>query len=143
MMNKKTIEDNPELKHSGCVSVTAHRPGFTFVEMLAAMVFVAIVIPVAIQGLTVANRAGVLADRKRVAGQLADRILTELTITDEWKYASNEGDFGEEWPGYRWVFEEEAWEEDTLRLVTVWVLFYVQDREYGVRMSTLVEEATE
>ena len=142
-MNNKVTEDNRKLKRSGLAFFTARAPGFTFVEMLAAMVFVAIVIPVAIQGLTVANRAGVLADRKRVAGQLADRILTELIITDEWKYENDEGDFGEEWPGYRWILEEEAWGEDTMRLVTIRVLFYVQDREYSVRMSTLVEETAE
>ena len=44
---------------------------FTFAEVLAALLFMAIVIPVAMQGVQVANRAGVAAQRKTVAIQLA------------------------------------------------------------------------
>ena len=120
-----------------------NRRGFTFAELLAAMLFLAIVIPVAVHALTVANRAGTLADRKRIAAQLANRQLTEAVVTDAWRDAEQEGDFGEDWPGYKWKMAEEAWEEDTLRLLTVTVFYTVQQREYSVRLSTLVEETEE
>ena len=54
-----------------------------------------------------------------------------------------EGDFGEEWPEYRWILEEDSWDEDTMRVVSVEVLFNVQETEYEVRLSTLVEEIYE
>jgi hypothetical protein len=38
---------------------------------------------------------------------------------------------------------DEAWEEDTMRLLTVTVFYTVQQREYSVRLSTLVEETEE
>lgn len=117
--------------------------GFTLVEMLAAMLFVAIVIPVAARGLMLANRAGVVAERKRVAAELADYLLTEVMVTETWMDGDQEGDFGEERPRYRWVLEDESWDEDTMRVVSVEVLFDVQGTEYGVRLSTLVEEAYE
>jgi len=123
---------------------TAHgNGGFTLVEALAAMLFVAIVIPVIVHGLTVANRAGVMAERKRVAAQLADRLLTELVITEAWRDGEEEGDFGDDWPAYRWFTGTDAWQEDTMREVFVEVAFDVQGKEYNVRLSTLVEEAEE
>jgi len=120
------------------------RSGFTFAELLAAMLLVAIVVPVAIQGLTLANRAGILANRKRIAGELADNLLNEWVVTDAWRDGLASGEFGEEWPGYRWVFEENDWEEDdALRLITVRVFFVVQEKEYNASLTTLVEEAEE
>jgi len=113
------------------------------VELLAAIVFVAIVIPVAVRGITIANRAGVFAERQRIAAELADKKLTELTIADEWRYEREEGDFGEEWKDYRYIFKDEAWETDTMRLVTVEVFFSVQNQEHSIRLSTLVAETEE
>ena len=117
--------------------------GFTLVEMLAAMLFVAIVIPAAARGLILANRAGVVAERTRVAAELADYLLTEAIVTESWMDGYQEGDFGEEWPEYRWVLEDDSWDEDTMRVVSVEVLFNVQETEYEVRLSTLVEEIYE
>ena len=117
--------------------------GFTFVETLAAMLFMAIVIPVAVRGVMLANRAGIVAERTRVAAQLADSLLTETVVTEGWRDGDQEGDFGEEWSGYRWVLKDGAWDEDTMRVVSVEVLFEVQDAEYKVRLSTLVEETDE
>ena len=67
--------------------------GFTLVETLAAMLFMAIVIPVAVRGVMLANRAGVVAERTRVAAQLADTLLTETVVTESWRYGAQEGDF--------------------------------------------------
>ena len=68
--------------------------GFTFIEVLVAMLFMAIVIPVAVRALTVSNRAGVVAERKRVAMRLADTVLTESVITDSWRDGEVEGHDG-------------------------------------------------
>jgi len=121
------------------VSLTDKR-GFTLAETLAAMLFMAIVIPVAVRGVMLANRAGVVAERKRVAAELADRLLVETIVTQQWMDGSQEGDFGDELPGYRWVLEDEAWDEDTMREISVRVLFTVQGTEYDVSLSTLVAE---
>lgn len=116
--------------------------GFTFVELLAAMLFVAIVIPVVVQGLTLANRAGVVADRKRVAGELADNLLTEWIITEEWREGQRSGTFGDSWPDYRWVMEDSDWEEDSeMRVLLAEVFYTVQGQEYSVTLTTLVEDS--
>lgn len=117
--------------------------GFTFVEILAAMLFMAIVIPVTVEGIMIANRAGVAAERKRVAVGLADMLLTEKVVTAEWRDGEQQGDFGEDWPEYNWVLRNEAWEEEGMRLISVEVQFLVQGRDYSVSLSTLVEEEEE
>jgi len=114
--------------------------GFTFAEVLAAMVFAAIVIPAAIHGLTIANRAGVAAERTRIAAQLAGNLLNEMIVTDEWRSSKQKGDFGLDWPGYRWVLTDEAWPVDAMRIVSITVFYMVQDREYSVCLRSLAEE---
>ena len=51
--------------------------GFTLAEVLAALVFMAIVIPVALSGLSVASRAGEVSVRKAEAALVAERVLNE------------------------------------------------------------------
>lgn len=113
---------------------------FTFAEVLAALVFMAIVIPVAIEGIQISNRAGEVARRKAAAVQLAEGLMTELVATAQWKTANQSGDFGLERSGYRWKSWNETWGFDAMRVFWVEVSFEVQSREYYVRLSTLVEE---
>jgi prepilin-type N-terminal cleavage/methylation domain-containing protein len=136
-------EDGFVSSHSSFIihhSSFAFRHGFTFIELLAAMVFVAIVIPAAVHALTIANRAGIIADHKRVAVQLADKLLNEYCVTEEWRHGDETGDFADDWPGYRWALHTDAWSEDAMRVVSVDVFFTVQSNEYSVRLSTLAEE---
>ncbi len=123
------------------MKMTKNNSGFTFAETLAAMLFMAIVVPVMVQGMTIANRAGVAAERQREAVELADRLLTELVLTDEWRDSEAEGDFGDDWPGYRWALNDGDWEEDAMQAVSVKVYFKVQGQELSVELTTLVEEA--
>jgi type II secretory pathway pseudopilin PulG len=121
---------------------------FTFVEILAAMLFMAIVIPAALRGVTLANRAGVVAERSRVAAELANNKLTEIILTEDWREGKQEGYFDEGGgsegsPRYRWVLETNAWEKDVMRLITVRVFYTVQGREYAVSLSTLAPEEEE
>lgn len=112
-------------------------------ELLAAMVFMAIVIPAAVHALTVANRAGLVADHKRVAAQLADSLLSETCVTGDWRHGNQTGNFGEERPGYRWAVRAEPWGKDAMQVVSVEVFFEVQGSEYSVRLSTLAEDTEE
>jgi prepilin-type N-terminal cleavage/methylation domain-containing protein len=118
--------------------------GFTLVEMLAAMLFMAIVIPVALQGLRIASRAGAVAARKGVAVQLADSKLNELIVTGQWHNSGQGGACGAEWPGYQWTVKNEAWGGDTtlngLRLITVEVTYPVQGQNYNVHLSTVLPD---
>jgi hypothetical protein len=112
---------------------------FTLAEVLAALMFMAIVIPVAVQGLRVANQAGQVGQRKLVAARIADRVLNELVATGQWQKSVQSGVAQEASREYRWSVRLEPWNQTALRLMTVQVFFPVQGQEYDVRLSTIVD----
>ena len=118
-------------------NVKRTRAAFTLAEVLAALLFMAIVIPVALEGLRIASLAGQVGERKAVAARVADRVLSELAVTG----SLPDGDNGTVTEGpheYRWTVETVAWSEDTaLQEATVRVVYFVQGREYEVTVSTL------
>ncbi|MBK9138298.1 MAG: hypothetical protein IPM17_05970 [Verrucomicrobia bacterium] len=115
------------------------RAGFTLAEVLAALVFMAIVIPVAVQGLQIASRAGQVAERKAVAARIADRMLNELMVTGQWQSSNPSGNLFEGVHEYVWRAQSEPWELGVLRVLHVDVFFRVQGQEYDVRLSTLMD----
>ena len=78
----------------------------------------AIVIPVVMQGISIANRAGVGAERKEIAVQLAANMLNQLSISNLWQTAQASGTFEQDHPGYAWSMQQQAWrsEEHTSEL---------------------------
>jgi type II secretory pathway pseudopilin PulG len=117
------------------------RDGFTFVEILAAMLFLGILIPVVISALLISNRAAVVAERSTVAAQLGENQLNELMLGDAWTSSAKSGDFGQEWPGYRWELESADWNSGAMTELTLDVFFNVQGQDHEVRLSTLVNES--
>jgi len=111
---------------------------FTLAEVLAALVFMAIVIPVAVQGLQIASRAGAVAERKREAARVAERILNESIVTTNYFQAVSSGRVLEAEREYRWTLRTEPWTESAMQLLSVEVTFPVQGQDYTVPMSTLV-----
>jgi len=125
--------------------VAAARParlcaGFTLAEVLAALVFMAIVIPVALQGLRIASRAGAVSQRRAVGLRLAESRLNELVVTGQWQAAAQPGALQQGRTFYTWWWESEPWSEDgAMRLLTVHVNVPVQGQDYDVHLSTLVD----
>jgi type II secretory pathway pseudopilin PulG len=117
----------------------ATQAGFTFAEVLAALVFMAIVIPVTMQGIQIANRAGAVAERKSEAVRVADALLNDLVVNGNWQTSSRSGVLGRK-RVFQWHLFNEPWTEGPLRLLTVEVTYLVQNQEYQVRLSTLVNE---
>jgi hypothetical protein len=113
--------------------------GFTLAEVLAALVFMAIVIPVSIEGIRIANRAGVVSQRKAIAVRLGENVLNELMVTGQWQGGNRSGTFPDAPTGYRWELRNETWQRDSMRLLTLEVTFLAQEQEYNVELSTLVD----
>ena len=101
----------------------------------------AIVIPVAMDGLRVANAAGVSADRKRVATEIAERILNEAILTGQWQAGIAAGVVWQDQLEYHYALRTEPWMADPLQLhlqiVTAQVTFSVQGRSHAMSLSTL------
>jgi len=120
---------------------------FTFVEVFAAMVFLAILVPAIIEGLGLANRTSVIAERSSIAGELAENKLNEIIVDGTSQVAvGTSGDFGTDWPGYRWELSQQQWAQDTTNTmtnVTMEVFFQVQGAERSVKLDTLVSGSTQ
>ena len=120
-------------------SLIACRRGFTLIEVMAAVILVAIVLPVAMQGVSLAASVGTLARRKAEAATLAHSKLSELVATGEWQTVALNGDFSPDHPEYRWTAEMQAWDTSTLMELDVHVLWTAGGRQQQVTLSTLVD----
>jgi Tfp pilus assembly protein PilV len=118
------------------------RGAFTFVEVLAALVFLAVLLPAVMRAYSICTRASAAAERTTIATQLGENRLSELMVNDAWTAAERRGDFGDEWPGYRWELTQGSWEADAMVELTLDIFFQVQGQERGVRLSTLANEST-
>src|SRR5262245_42451665 len=130
----------------------AHRPAsaakraraaFTLAEVLAALAFMAIVIPVAVEGLRIANLAGQVGQRKAAAAQIAERVLNEWMLTSQSQIPAQSGTIQQGVQQFRWTVQIESWPEDNMRLVTVRIIYLVQGRDYDVHLSTLLDNSSQ
>ena len=121
--------------------------GFTLAEVLAALVFMAILIPVALEGLSIASRAGEVAARKGEAALLAERLLNQAVVEGSWDKALQNGTARQGIRDFRWTLRSEPWTLDpyqsAMRLLTVEVVFTARGQDYPVRMSTLVDSSAQ
>jgi len=118
---------------------------FTLAEVLAALVFMAILIPVALEGLSIASRAGEMAARKSEAALVAERILNENIVTTNWNQTVQSGILRQGFRDFRWTLRNDPWNQDpnqdAMRLLAVEVKFAAQGGDYAVRMTTLVDNS--
>ena len=121
---------------------TNRRRGFTLAEVLAALMFLAIVIPVAIEALHVSSLSGEVAVRKAAAGRVADRVLNESLVTTNWSLGSQSGTITEGDLDFEWTLTSANWPQDAMELITAEVKFQAQGRDYSVTLSTLASSQT-
>ena len=152
----------PTSNHKGRVGAlrrpdaAARRPclsGFTLAEVLAAMLFLAIVVPVAVEALHVSSLAGEVAARKGSATRIADRILNEGLVTTNWTGGQQNGVISEGPLDFNWTLVSETWPSSSLQstvispnqnmsqgslvMLTAKVDFLAQGKDYSVSLSTL------
>jgi type II secretory pathway pseudopilin PulG len=115
------------------------RRGFTLAEVLAALLFMAIVIPVAMHGMSVASRAGILGQRKAAAARVAERLLDEMLVTGQISAGATSGTTTDGETTYPWSMTSQSWSEDSLTEITVTVSFTVQGNNYDVSVTTVYD----
>jgi type II secretory pathway pseudopilin PulG len=115
---------------------------FTLAEVLAALLFLAIVIPAAVEALHVASLAGEVAVRKGEAVRVADRVLNESLVLTNWNSGAQNGTVTEGTREFRWTLSSQNWPRDLMQLVTAEVKFSAQGRDYSVKLSTLASLQT-
>ncbi len=119
------------------------RSAFTLAEVLAALVFLAILIPVALGGLSIASSVGEVATRKGEAALVAERVLNESIITTNWNRSVQTGTVRQGPREFPWTLRNDPWNQDpnqsTMRLVSVEVKYFVQGRERAFTLTTLAD----
>lgn len=113
------------------------RGGFTLAEVMAALLFMAIVIPTAVEAIHIASLAGEVATRKAAAMRVADRVLNESLVMTNWVNGSQSGTTGEGLQQYDWTVSSQAWSVDAMQMVTAEVKFSAQGKQYSVKLNTL------
>ena len=110
---------------------------FTLAEVLAALLFMAIVIPAAVEALHIASMSGEIAVEKAQAARIADRILNESLATTNWNQSAI-GTVTENGREFHWTLRNESWPADSsLQLLTAEVSFTARGRNQVVRLNTL------
>ena len=115
---------------------------FTLAEVLAALLFLAIVIPTAVEALHIASLAGEVAARKGAAARVADRILNESLVTTNWSGGMQSGTVTEGILDFKWKLTSQNWPADSMELLTAEVTYSAQGKDYTVRLSTLANSQT-
>lgn len=110
---------------------------FTLAEVLAALLFLAIVIPAAVEALHVASLAGEVAARKGAAARVADRILNESLVMTNWNLGAQNGTATDGMLEFRWTLTSQNWPADAMQLLTAEVKYSAQGRDYSVKLNTL------
>ena len=137
-------------KSAARTPVSRHASAFTLAEVLAAMLFLAIVIPAAVEALHVSSLAGEVAARKGAAARIADRVLNESLVMTNWTGGGQSGTISEGALDFRWTLTPQNWPQGPaqtvtpqsgpaipMQMLTVKVFFPAQGRDYSVSLSTL------
>ncbi len=117
------------------------RAGFTLVEVLVTLMFLAISLPAVMEGISLATKVGAQTVHRTEAAGLAQSKLAEIVSSDEWENGNLSGDFGADWPSYRWEADVQPWAEDTtsagIQQIDVNVYWTEPGREQSITLSTL------
>jgi prepilin-type N-terminal cleavage/methylation domain-containing protein len=116
--------------------------GFTLVEVMAAMVMMAIIIPISLEGMSIVSRAAVMGQRKTAAMRVAERVINEqLAVVPLGQAVPTTGNGSEEEGGqsYTWTMTTAVWPQDTMTQMTVHVTFTSQGHPYDMSLSTLFD----
>lgn len=117
-----------------------HR-AFTLVEVLATLVLVGVVLPVAMRGVTISMQLAARSRHLSEAGELAASKLSEALVLRDPNSFNGTGDFGTQWPEYRWEMRGQL-ADQSLYEVSVVVSWVEQGEERSVQLTTLVYPST-
>jgi type II secretory pathway pseudopilin PulG len=115
---------------------------FTLVEVLAALLTMAIVIPVAFQGMSIVGRAAALGEHKVAVMRVAERVLNEQLSVMALGQPVPTSATGTETDGdtaYSWTTQTEPWARDNMTQMTVHVVFTLDGRNFTMDLSTLYD----
>ena len=120
--------------------MTRRRGGFTLIEVLATMVFLAIVLPAVMRAASTSLAAASSARHLTEATALGEAKLNELVALNQWSQNTS-GDFSPDKPDYHWTLESAARDYGVydVRLTVAWS---EAGKERRLMLTTLAYAAT-
>jgi type II secretion system protein I len=115
--------------------------GFTFIEILATIAVLAIVLPAVMGGISLSLAAASSARQKAEAATLAHSKLMELVSTNAWQQAEQAGDFSPDWPAYRWTLQVSSYTDGKMQQLDLTVSWDWRGQEHSIMLTTLVYPA--
>lgn len=106
------------------------------------MMLLIFVLPVAMNGISLATRLASESVQKSIAAELAENRLLEALLLEEWKSAGG-GDFGYEYPGFSWTMTTSQRNEPGLTQIDLAVTWDQRGYKREVLLTTFVYEAQE
>jgi prepilin-type N-terminal cleavage/methylation domain-containing protein len=91
----------------------AQEHGFTLIEILATFVLIALIIPAAMEGISLATKLGVKSKQEIKAGELAETELGEFLLNGEWSNGDQSGQFEGDDSDYKWSLKVTDWTTET------------------------------
>jgi prepilin-type N-terminal cleavage/methylation domain-containing protein len=119
----------------------AHFGAFTLIEVLATLVLIGIVIPVAMRGVSVALAAAENAKHSAEAASIGEAKLNELIATGDWTVSGTSGDFGPDWPDYHWTLQTAA-RDFNVTEITLTVNWQERARDRSLNISTMIADSS-
>lgn len=124
-----------------------NRAAFTLIEALIAITLVAVVLPLAIGGISAATRAASDVRSHAIARRLADGLLAKLVANGGWQTSAQSGTFtaaddGDEAARFSWQLATETWRDPTIRTITVTVAWEPPSDAHRVVVTTLAAPPT-
>jgi hypothetical protein len=105
------------------------------------MAFIALLLPTAMRGIGLCTTIAGESRKQLEAAALAKSQLTDLLVTGDWDNGAHSGDFGNEWPGYKWTADVSNWTDAqnvSLRQVDVTVTWVSRGANKKLTLSTLI-----
>jgi prepilin-type N-terminal cleavage/methylation domain-containing protein len=110
---------------------------FTLLEVLATLVLIGLVLPVALRGLNLSLRAAGDVRQTLQATELARRQLAQMQVERDVNRLTGSGDFGDSGPGFRWQSASQSLDYG-LYEVTVTVTWQQRSQTRQVALTTLI-----
>jgi prepilin-type N-terminal cleavage/methylation domain-containing protein len=117
------------------------RRGFTLLEVLATLVLIGIVIPVAMNGVSLSLNTASSARNKAQAASLAEAKLNEIILMGDTGMLGTSGDFGVDFPGFRWMSESVTRDYDVTEVALV-IYWTERGQEQSLLVSTMTYAGT-
>ena len=127
-----------------CKDLSSPRPrhlrasAFTLVEVLASLMLIAIVLPVALRAISLSAANTSLAAQRTEAAALAQMKLNQLIVARDYDIGEQVGDFGDEWPNYQWRSNISNWSGQSLLQVDATVTWVHRGMQHGITLNAIM-----